>query len=78
MKCSVPHTQIRLERGTSTRDVDTYAKPTQFCRSNLLEFSGAMLKLVSSTGHRELLKSKLVQTQSGLSLSRFKKMLLCV
>lgn len=42
-----------------------------------MEFSDAVLILVSSTGHTEVLGSKLGETQSGLSLSGFKKML-CV
>lgn len=59
--------------------VETSAEHTQPSKSNLVEFSEAVLILVGSTGHTELLESKSGETQSGLSLSRFKKnIIMCV
>ena len=62
---------------TSLRVVETSIESSQPFKSNRVEFSDAVLILVSSTGHTEVLESKLCETQSGLSLSGFKKML-CV
>ena len=42
-----------------------------------MEFSDAVLTSVSSSDHTEVLEGKLGETQSGLSLSGFKKRL-CV
>lgn len=63
---------------TSTRVVKTSIESRQsFNKSNLVEFSDAVLTLVSSSDHTEVLEGKLGETQSALSLSGFKKML-CV
>lgn len=53
---------------TSLRAVETYVELIQPFKSKLAEFSGAILILVSSAGHAELLESKLGQTQSGLNI----------
>lgn len=51
---------------TSTRVVKTSIESSQPFKSNLVEFSDAVLTLVSSTDHTEVLEGKLGETQSGL------------
>lgn len=52
---------------TSLRAVETYVELIQPFKSQLAEFSGAVLTLVAA-GYTELLESKLGQTQSGLNI----------
>ena len=59
------------------RVVKTSIDSRQSFKSNLVEFSDAVLTSVSSSDHTEVLEGKLGETQSGLSLSGFKKRL-CV
>ena len=55
-----------MRSSTFLRAVEIYARPTQPFKSNLVELSKPVLVLLSSTGHTELLGSKLSQTHSGL------------